>query len=212
MILLKSKPTHNSPLTISLRCTGQSLYSGLWVTIWCGPVTSLPSFPTVLYPAHLFELSQLFSVPWMCQASSHPGTLTFAALFTQDTFFSLTWHTPLPCFGAFAQMSLSQWDFLHLFKPTKSPTTFPDLFSIVFTWAIDTLYILVIIFSSSSSENKVHQGRDVCLVHCCIPHLASRLAHERHSTGVWTESVSEYERLDLRWDFYDPMKCGSSFT
>lgn len=83
-------------------------------------------------------------------ALNMPGKLTpwhcdICCSLYQNTFFSLTWHSPLPCFGAFAQMSLSQWDFLRLFKSTKSPTTFPDLFSIVFTWAIDTLYILVII-------------------------------------------------------------------
>lgn len=177
MILLKSKPTHNSPLTISLRCVGQSLYSGLWVTIWCGPITSLPSFPTVLYPAHLFELSQLFSVPWICQASSHLGTLTIAALFTQNTFFSLTWRTPLPCFGAFAQMSLSQWDFLRLFKSTKSTTTFPDLFSIVFTWAIDTRYILVIILFPPLHQKIRSTRAEPPVLFTAVPHTSHRAWH-----------------------------------
>lgn len=75
-----------------------------------------------------------------------------------------TWFTPLLASCLLLKCHLLSKTSTSPLKTANSSFPSPDLFLIVFTSATDILYILVIHFVSfSSSEYKIHEGRDFCL-------------------------------------------------
>lgn len=113
VILLKFKPTqYPSVLTILLRYTSQSRYSGLGVPMWYGPTVSLPSFPAILYLAHSLKSHQLF-LYLQPTRQAHILERVHVLLSSQRTFPQIfTWFTPLLASGLLLECYLlTQQDF-----------------------------------------------------------------------------------------------------